>query len=144
MNLRLLMALFAVSSLGCLGPGENELARCPTGPTLDAVVIGGLVPNGLGDAAKGAALFDAECTKCHSPRVVDRSSRLFRGYPRLDCPDYLAGATDGYLATVIHSGGLAVGLDPAMKPFSDKLNTEDMADLLAYLRAPQPAGATNP
>jgi len=87
-----------------------------------------------GEAARGATLFAAECAKCHSPLVLERASRLFRGYPRLDCAGFLSAASDAYLAEVILHGGEAVGLDDAMKPFAGRLGSRDVADLIAYLR----------
>ncbi len=115
---------------------ENELAPCATGP-VGAPLVAARAPAG-GDAARGARLFEAECARCHSPLVAERGSRLFRGYPRLDCAAYLARVSDAYLATVISAGGAAVGLDDAMKAFGERLTPEEIADLVAHLRAGPP------
>ena len=120
--------------LSCAGsPAPDALARCPGEQRTHADLEG--TDASVGDAARGAALFASECSKCHSRRVVERSSRLFRGYPRLDCAPYQAGVTDGYLQRVISQGGEAVGLDSAMKPFAGQLSDKSISDLVAYLRS---------
>ncbi len=92
----------------------------------------------VGQAERGAGLFERECAKCHAPRVIERASRLFWDYPRLDCPAYLARVSDAYLARVISAGGPAVGLDSAMKSFGEVLSPSEISDVVAYLRsAPQ-------
>ena len=46
----------------------------------------------------------------------------------------MARVSDAYLATVISSGGPAVGLDSAMKPFGGQLSPSEISDVIAYLR----------
>jgi hypothetical protein len=60
---------------------------------------------------------------------------LFRGYPRLDCAQFHAGVSDGYLYAVVAHGGPAVGRDKAMKPFEAQLGTDAVVDLVLYLRS---------
>jgi hypothetical protein len=81
--------------LGCAGAGPGDgRAVCAAGPRSASASesLGPVADDG--NAARGASLFAAQCSKCHSPQVVDRSSRLFRGYPRLDCANYLDAASD--------------------------------------------------
>ena len=134
----------AVLALACAGsPAPDTLAICATGerPIPDVVTDGDpelesqLGRSTQSDAANGGLLFAQECTKCHAPRVIERDSRLFRGYPRLDCSEYLAKVSDGYLHTVIEKGGEAVGLASAMKPFEGKLSADEIADLIAFIRS---------
>ncbi|MBW2291690.1 MAG: cytochrome c [Deltaproteobacteria bacterium] len=121
-------------ALACAGsPDPGLLASCPSGdrdsPEPDPS------RSARGDTVRGGVLFGQECNKCHSRLVIERGSRLFRGYPRLDCPDFLTGVSDSYLHRVISKGGKPVGLDSAMKPFEEKLSADEIADLVAYLRA---------
>ena len=118
----------------CAGsPPPDSLGRCASGAT-QAVTLHE-VPMEAGDASQGAQLFAASCAKCHAQLVSERSSRLFRGYPRLDCDAYLDRASDAYLWKAIASGGSSVGLDEAMKPFDSQLTPGQIADLIAYLRS---------
>lgn len=87
------------------------------------------------DVPRGGMLWARECARCHARLVFERDSRLFRNYPRLDCPDFLANVSDRYLQTVISKGGEAVGLEKTMKPFEDKLSPDEIADLVAFIRA---------
>lgn len=123
-------------ALACAGSSEpGQLAACPAGVRPALGLSQHAKPLAPGSAARGAELFARECAKCHSRLVSARGSRLFRGYPRLDCPKFVASVTDGYLHTVIAHGGPAVGLDAAMKPFAEKLGTGAVADLVGFLRS---------
>ena len=149
MKLTVSMLLFLSLAISCAGaPPPETLAECPRPSPVrshaynnpdaqldvqpDAQDID--ISTMIGDPERGATLFAAQCAKCHSARVVDRSSRLFWGYPRLDCASYHEEVSDGYLRHVISQGGPAVGLDSAMKPFAMVLREQEITDLIAYLR----------
>ena len=66
--------------------------------------------------------------------MADRGSRVYRGYPRLDCADWLASVSDAYLATVILRGGEPFGLETVMKPFEEELSPQQVADAVAFVR----------
>jgi mono/diheme cytochrome c family protein len=120
---------------GCGSTPESGPAVCPPPP--DASVLARVASRSVppGDASTGAALFARECARCHSSDVSERGSRLFRGYPRLDCTDYLAQVPAPYLYEAISAGGPAVGRRDVMKPFSDRLSPQEIADLVAFLRS---------
>ncbi len=126
----------AALALSCAsGPSSGPAPCPPAGPSQRPEQL--IFPPGLvdGDAARGEALFAAQCARCHSHDVSDRGSRLFRAYPRLDCADWLAGVSDAYLFRIISEGGEAMGKQALMKPFSDQLSGQEISDLVAYLRA---------
>ena len=129
------LAIVAWGLAGCAAAPEGDgSAVCPPNP--DPAVLASLpyVDPLAGNPERGVALFERECAKCHSRLLAARGSRFFRAYPRLDCREYLARASDAYLLTVIAEGGPAVGRDDAMKPFRDVLNDSQLADLIAHLR----------
>ncbi len=123
-----------VAVLGCGSTPENGVAVCPRAPE-QGLLSSVTEPPPAGDATRGAALFERECSRCHSVDLSARGSRFFRAYPRLDCADYLAQVTDRYLFVAISEGGLAVGRNELMKPFSELLTEQEIADLVAFLRA---------
>jgi mono/diheme cytochrome c family protein len=129
-----LAAVVWISAGGCSAPPAGGVAPCPPPPDAAALAATGSISPAEGDAARGAAVFERECNRCHAPRPEDRASRFFHGYPRLDCADYRSRAPAGYLHTAIASGGPAVGRDEAMKPFADVLSEQEIADLVAFLR----------
>jgi len=128
-------ALLAAWALpGCAGAPASGPADCAAPPDPAALAASASVEPPSGAATRGAALFERECQRCHSPRRQDRESRFFRGYPRLDCADYLSTAPPGYLFTAIAEGGPAVGRSEAMKPFAEVLSQQQIADLVTFLR----------
>ena len=128
-------AVLVLVLVGCSGTPEGGVAVCPASP--DPEVLAALPAEAApaGDAARGAALFERECARCHSADLAARGSRLFRGYPRLDCAEYLGKAPPAYLFKAIAEGGAAIGRDDLMKPFAEILSSEEIADLVAFLRA---------
>jgi mono/diheme cytochrome c family protein len=137
MNLTVSMLLIVSLAISCAGaPPPGTLGPCP-GPLEDPSIVypdAHEISTMIGEPERGDTLFAAQCAKCHSARVVDRSSRLFRGYPRLDCASYHAEVSDGYLRRVIAQGGPSVGLDSTMRPFAMTLSEQEITDLIAYLR----------
>jgi mono/diheme cytochrome c family protein len=120
---------------GCGSTPDTGIAACPPAPDPEVLAALSFEAAPAGDLEGGAALFERECARCHSRAISARGSRLFRGYPRLDCPDYLARVSDPYLFTAISDGGPAVGRKDLMKPFSETLTEQEIADLVAFLRA---------
>ena len=124
-----------VAVFGCGSTPETGVAVCPRAPEQELLPGVRAEPPPDGDATRGAALFERECSRCHSVDLSARGSRFFRAYPRLDCADYLAQVSDRYLFVAISEGGLAVGRNALMKPFAELLTEQEIADLVAFLRA---------
>ncbi len=124
-----------VAVLGCGSTPDTGVAICPRAPEQELLSGARAEPPPAGDATRGAALFERDCSRCHSVDLSARGSRFFRAYPRLDCADYLAQVSDRYLFGAISEGGLAVGRNELMKPFAELLTEQEIADLIAFLRA---------
>ncbi len=134
----LLALAAALSALACIGPPDSEaLAPCPAErPSLASAASGAPAPAlSAGDPAAGERVFQEHCARCHAPHLIERSSRLFFDYPRLDCPNYLEATSDEDLTAIILNGGEAFGLIKAMKPFADVLEPGEVADVVAYVRS---------
>lgn len=126
--------VFLVVFLACAGDvPPTQLAPCPSGER--PAVAENAATVSVGNVERGAGLFVQQCARCHSRLAVERGSRLFRDYPRLDCADYQGAVSDAYLHKVIRQGGESVGLSGTMKPFGALLNDDDVAALIAYLRS---------
>jgi len=133
-------ALLVGTAVACAGPVDPDtLAPCADASRrLPTVEVAAPPTLPAGDANAGEAVFAEHCARCHTPRVAERDSRLFRDYPRLDCDSYLEAAGPGRMLAVILDGGEVYGLNKLMKPFRGVLSAEELADLLAYLRAAGP------
>lgn len=118
---------------GCVGKGT---AVCPEDTERPAPAR--VAPAGRGDPDRGAVLFAEHCSGCHAPLPAARESWVFRGYPRLDCPAWLAGVSDDYLYALIAEGGEVLGRDPLMRGFADRLSPGQILDLIAHLRDATP------
>ncbi len=133
----LLSIAHAVAWLGCAqGSAAPRLAACPAD---ESSRPSAQIPAGAGvfgrDADAGAGLFQLYCARCHAPELERRGSRFFRAYPRLDCAEFLERATDGYLYTIIASGGPSVGRSSAMPAFGEALSDREITALIAHLRS---------
>jgi cytochrome c oxidase cbb3-type subunit 3 len=93
-----------------------------------------------GDIQAGAKLFkEHKCTRCHgeSGKGDGPTARKLRG--KADFPDFtdkteMAKQTDEFFAQIIAKGGKAVHKSSTMPSFGDKLNEEQINDLIAYIR----------
>ena len=47
---------------------------------------------------------------------------------------YMATKTDRYIENIITDGGGSMGKSPLMPPFGEQLKSEDMSNLIAYIR----------
>jgi mono/diheme cytochrome c family protein len=81
------------------------------------------------DAAKGKALFEANCAVCHSADTEER--RMGPGLKGLTKHAKLVNGeavTDASIAAFVNEGG------NGMPGFADLLSTQEKADILAYLK----------
>lgn len=85
-----------------------------------------------GDSANGAVLFTDWCTNCHGPDGTTPSGS--RGLVIID-PAYLASVNDDHLIEVISTGFPKPNDMPA---FREILSSQEISDLLAWLRSFQP------
>lgn len=78
-----------------------------------------------GDAARGAALYEKSCAKCHGTKGSGGK------YNALSNHELLAEASDAFLAATIERGRTGT----PMPAFGDKLSKKDVDDLIAAIRS---------
>jgi mono/diheme cytochrome c family protein len=97
-----------------------------------------------GDAAKGKAIFTANCASCHgesgkgdgpvgaalTPKPRDFTQAQFK----LDSLKDGKPGSDAALALVIKNGGAAYGGSPLMAPWGGTLSDAQIQDVIAYIR----------
>jgi mono/diheme cytochrome c family protein/rhodanese-related sulfurtransferase len=134
--------------------GYGTAVGGPFGPKeVDAVIAhirGGATPVTLppkgatGDPAKGERIYAATCQTCHGT-PIQRGNAV-----HLANPMFLASASDAFLRVAITAGRPGT----PMEPFGEKLTTQEIEDVIAYVRslaravppppAPPPPSVTNP
>lgn len=77
-----------------------------------------------GDATRGKATFDAQCTKCHGPTGTTGPN------VRIGNADFIGDATNGFLRYAIKNGRLGT----PMPSFDQTLGDAGIEDVIAYLR----------
>lgn len=91
-----------------------------------------------GDAGEGKPIYDAECARCHGADgkgdgelsdSLEKKPRDFRDR------EYMQRLTPLHLYRVVRDGGGAVELSRAMPAFGRRLDDEQIADVLAFVRS---------
>jgi mono/diheme cytochrome c family protein len=133
----LIAACFSACSLF----GAKEYLECARVPISNSELDGRLaqlkVPvytSSEQQLARGAALFEQHCQRCHRSDPVSPIVRGVLESSRLTCESYLKRVTDEYLWLVIRDGGASVGLSETMLPWGDTLSDEERIDIIAFLR----------
>lgn len=94
-----------------------------------------------GNAEAGATVYKAQnCAECHGEKGKGDGyilPMLKVKVPMLDWTDQaaLAGMTDEYLAEIIVKGGEPLGKSEVMLKYGDKLNEQQVQDLVAFIRS---------
>ena len=121
-------------------PSTAPAASAPTpvpaqhGAVVPAAPAAAVAP----DAAKGAALYAANCASCHGPRgdgdgpvavaLVPKPAKHHDG-------TYMNVLTNEHLFKVIKEGGPSVGKSPLMAPWGGMLSDAQIWDVVAFVRS---------
>lgn len=122
------------------GPLDDDEVRLIVDFLRDGGPARVVIPPGtvVGDPSRGAAVFEANCKRCHGTRY-DRGEAVHLGNPML-----LASATDGFLRYAIVHGRPGT----PMPSFQGVLSPREIDDVVALLRswsiAPEPPPRTPP
>jgi mono/diheme cytochrome c family protein len=90
-----------------------------------------------GDVAAGRALYQQYCSMCHGPKGKGNGPAAAAMNPKprdhTDGP-YMNALSDAHLTKVISEGGAVVQLSPLMPAWKETLSSQQIADIIAYLR----------
>jgi mono/diheme cytochrome c family protein len=109
-----------------------------------AVLIGLVVSIGSasaeGNRDRGARIFAADCARCHGREGKGDGPDLAKLQSAVSPDDWTdketnQGLTDNFIVAMITKGGKANGKSRIMPAFGDKLNTQQVQDLLAFIRS---------
>jgi mono/diheme cytochrome c family protein len=94
-----------------------------------------------GNAETGAKLYQGQnCKECHGDKGKGDGFIIPMLKVKVEMHDWtdkatMAGFTDEYLIEITAKGGEAVGKSPAMLSYADKLNAQQIKDIVAYIRS---------
>lgn len=93
-----------------------------------------------GSVADGAKIFTANCARCHGKEGKGDGPDLVKLQSAVSPDDWTdkqsnQELTDTFIISMITKGGKANGKSRIMPAFGDKLNTQQVHDLLAFIRS---------
>jgi len=111
---------------------------------LVAFVLGVLLvpelPAAAADVRKGGQIFAKSCARCHGAKAKGDGADLVKLQSAVSPDDWTdkeanQQLTDSFIVAMITKGGKANGKSRIMPAFGDKLNGQQVQDLLAFLRS---------
>jgi mono/diheme cytochrome c family protein len=94
----------------------------------------------VGDGQNGASLFAANCARCHGKEAKGDGPDLIKLQSAVSPVDWNdkesnQELTDSFIFSMITKGGKANGKSRIMPAFGHKLNSQQVQDLLAFIRS---------
>jgi mono/diheme cytochrome c family protein len=93
------------------------------------------MPASAADARRGEPLYQRYCSGCHGVDGQGGAKNFMPHVGVLTRKGYIDLLEDDYLAMVIADGGEAWGKSAFMPAWKTALSKEDIADVIAYIRA---------
>ena len=113
------------------------LTRTGYGFMVLVLLIAGMTPRATsadGDPEHGKALFLKYCQGCHGPDGRGAAQTFMPHVDNLTRKGYIEKLADEYLYVVIAKGGAAVGKSGYMPAWEQRLQKQDIIDLIAFIR----------
>src|SRR5947207_2065550 len=91
-------------------------------------------------ASRGAKIFAVKCARCHGKEGKGDGPDLIKLQSAVSPDDWTdrqsnQGLTDNLIIAMITKGGKANGKSRTMPAFADKLDAQQVRDLLAFIRS---------
>jgi cytochrome c oxidase cbb3-type subunit 3 len=104
------------------------------------LIAGRLVAAASGDIQSGAKTFASNCARCHGKQAKGDGPDLVKLQSAVSPDDWTdkesnQELTDSFIVSMITKGGKANGKSRIMPAFGDKLNAQQVQDLLAFMRS---------
>lgn len=92
------------------------------------------------DVNRGAKIFASNCSRCHGKQGKGDGPDLAKLQSAVSPDDWTdkesnRELTDSFIVAMITKGGKANGKSRIMPAFGDKLNSQQVQDLLAFIRS---------
>ena len=131
-------------SRGIHGSFGVRFGRIVGGSAIAALLAVGTAAHAAGDAAKGKAIFTANCASCHGDggkgdgpvgAALNPHPRDFtKGEFKFDAAKDGKPGSDAALTNVIKNGAGVYGGSPLMAPWGGTLSDADIQNVIAYVR----------
>jgi len=112
----------------------KHCAECATLIALGWLTVAIPAPAAAGDARRGEPLYQRYCTGCHGSDGRGGGKNFMPHVGALTRKGYTDLLEDSYLMTIVAEGGEAFGQSAYMPSFKTTLSSQDVADVIAYVR----------
>ena len=107
---------------------------CVTLSTQAWLVVAATAPAVAGDARRGEPMYQRYCAGCHGADGRGGGKNFMPHVGALTRKGYTDLLEDSYLMAIVAEGGEAFGKSAYMPSFKTTLSSQDVADVIAYVR----------
>jgi mono/diheme cytochrome c family protein len=113
---------------------RRQRAACATLSALAWLMISVTNSAVAGDAQRGEPMYQRYCTGCHGVDGRGGGKNFMPHVGALTRKGYTDLLEDSYLQSIVAEGGEAFGKSAYMPSFKTTLSSQDIADVIAYVR----------
>jgi mono/diheme cytochrome c family protein len=122
------------------GSFSNRQPKLAFGPAALILAAAVAATGAGGDVKRGAEIFAAKCARCHGKEAKGDGPDLVKLQSAVSPDDWTdkqsnQELTDSFIIAMITKGGKANGKSRIMPAFGDKLNAQQVQDLLTFIRS---------
>jgi mono/diheme cytochrome c family protein len=114
---------------------RKQRAWCATLSATVWLILSGTAPAFAADAQRGEPMYQRYCTGCHGAHGRGGGKNFMPHVGALTRKGYTELLEDSYLQAIVAEGGVAFGKSAYMPSFKTTLSNQDIADVIAYIRA---------
>jgi len=113
---------------------RKQCLWCVTLSTQAWLVVAATAPAVAGDARRGEPMYQRYCAGCHGADGRGGGKNFMPHVGALTRKGYTDLLEDSYLEAIIAEGGEAFGKSAYMPAWKTTLSSQDIADVIAYVR----------
>ena len=113
---------------------RKQCLWCVTLSTQAWLVVAATAPAVAGDARRGEPMYQRYCAGCHGADGRGGGKNFMPHVGALTRKGYTDLLEDSYLEAIIAEGGEAFGKSAYMPAWNTTLSSQDIADVIAYVR----------
>ncbi len=114
---------------------RKQRAWCVTLSATVWLTLSATAPAFAADAQRGEPMYQRYCSGCHGADGRGGGKNFMPHVGALTRKGYTELLEDSYLQAIVAEGGVAFGKSAYMPSFKTTLSNQDIADVIAYVRA---------